>query len=100
MGPAPRGLAASAATGGKLDPDLVIIDAVLVRAFGGGDLTGPSPVDRRKKRSKHTLRSTAWSAAGHPHGGSQCQRPPADHPAGEGLPQGDGQAGSAQGVAR
>ena len=40
---------------GKLDPDLVIIDAVLVRAFGGGDLTGPSPVDRRKKGSKHTL---------------------------------------------
>jgi transposase len=40
---------------GKLDPDLVIIDAVLVRAFGGGDLTGPSPLDRRKKGSKHTL---------------------------------------------
>jgi transposase len=40
---------------GKLDPDLVIVDAVLVRAFGGGDLTGPSPVDRRKKGSKHTL---------------------------------------------
>jgi transposase len=40
---------------GKLDPDLVIIDAVMVRAFGGGDPTGPSPVDRRKKGSKHTL---------------------------------------------
>ena len=40
---------------GKLDPDLVIIDAVIVRAFGGGELTGPSPVDRRKKGSKHTL---------------------------------------------
>ena len=39
----------------KLDPDLVIIDAVLVRAFGGGELTGPSPVDRRKKGTKHTL---------------------------------------------
>jgi transposase len=39
----------------KLDPDLVIIDAVLVRAFGGGESTGPSPVDRRKKGSKHTL---------------------------------------------
>jgi len=34
---------------GKLDPDLVIVDAVLVRAFGGGELTCPSPVDRRKK---------------------------------------------------
>jgi transposase len=34
---------------GKLDPDLVIVDAVLLRAFGGGELTGPSPVDRRKK---------------------------------------------------
>jgi transposase len=39
----------------KLDPDLVIVDAVMVRAFGGGDLTGPSPVDRRKKGTKHTL---------------------------------------------
>src|SRR5437764_7145249 len=34
---------------GKLDPDLVIVDAVIVRAFGGGEQTGPSPVDRRKK---------------------------------------------------
>ena len=40
---------------GKLDPDLVIIDAVIVRAFGGGELIGPSPVDRRKKGWKHTL---------------------------------------------
>ena len=56
---------------GKLDPDLVIIDAVLVRAFGGGDRTGPSPVDRRKKGSKtHADGGPAWGAAGHPHGGS------------------------------
>src|SRR6266511_413545 len=40
---------------GKLDPDLVLVDAVIVRAFGGGELTGPSPVDRRKMGSKHTL---------------------------------------------
>lgn len=40
---------------GKLDPDLVIVDSVILRAFGGGELTGPSPVDRRKKGSKHTL---------------------------------------------
>ena len=39
----------------QLDPDLVIVDTVLVRAFGGGEDTGPSPVDRRKKGSKHTL---------------------------------------------
>lgn len=39
----------------KLDPNLVIVDSVMVRAFGGGELTGPSPVDRRKKGSKHTL---------------------------------------------
>jgi transposase len=39
----------------QLDPDLVIVDSVLVRAFGGGEATGPSPVDRRKKGSKHTL---------------------------------------------
>jgi transposase len=40
---------------GQLDPDLVIVDAVIVRAFGGGERTGPSPVDRRKKGTKHTL---------------------------------------------
>jgi transposase len=40
---------------GKLDPGLVVIDSVMVRAFGGGEATGPSPVDRRKKGSKHTL---------------------------------------------
>src|SRR3954451_532907 len=39
----------------QLDPDLVIVDRVIVRAFGGGELTGPSPVDRGKKDSKHTL---------------------------------------------
>ena len=40
---------------GKLDTDTVIIDAVTVRAFGGGEATGPSPVDRKKKGTKHTL---------------------------------------------
>src|SRR3954469_15435480 len=40
---------------GKLDPDLVIVDSVYVRAFGGGQATGPSPVDRRKPGTKHTL---------------------------------------------
>jgi transposase len=40
---------------GKLDPDLVIVDAVILRAFGGGEQTGRSPVDRGKKGSKHTL---------------------------------------------
>lgn len=39
----------------KLDPDWVIIDGVQVRAFGGGEQTGPSPVDRRKKGTKYTL---------------------------------------------
>ncbi len=40
---------------GKLDPGVVIVDSVYVRAFGGGEATGPSPVDRRKKGSKLTL---------------------------------------------
>ena len=40
---------------GKLDADAVIVDGVTVRAFGGGEATGPSPVDRRKKGTKHTL---------------------------------------------
>jgi transposase len=40
---------------GKLDTSTVIIDSTQVRAFGGGDKTGPSPVDRRKKGTKYTL---------------------------------------------
>jgi transposase len=39
----------------KLDPSLVVVDGVMVRAFGGGETTGPSPVDRRKLGTKHTL---------------------------------------------
>jgi transposase len=39
----------------KLAPDLVIVDSVLIRAFGGGERTGPSPVDRRKKGTKLAL---------------------------------------------
>jgi transposase len=31
------------------------VDAAIVRAFGGGDPTGPSPLDRGKKGTKHTL---------------------------------------------
>src|SRR6266849_6973026 len=31
------------------------IDTTQVRAFGGGDATGPSPVDRRKPGTKYTL---------------------------------------------
>lgn len=40
---------------GKLDADTVIVDGVIVRAFGGGEGTGPSPVDRRKAGTKYTL---------------------------------------------
>jgi transposase len=40
---------------GKLDPHLAVVDSVIVRAFGGGEATGPSPVDRRKLGTKHTL---------------------------------------------
>ena len=39
----------------KLDPETAIVDSVIVRAFGGGEETGPSPVDRRKSGTKHTL---------------------------------------------
>lgn len=39
----------------RLDPDIAIIDSVYTRAFGGGEKTGPSPVDRRKKGTKYTL---------------------------------------------
>lgn len=40
---------------GGLEHDTAVVDSVTVRAFGGGDATGPSPVDRRKQGSKHTL---------------------------------------------
>lgn len=40
---------------GELEHETVIVDGVLVRAFGGGEATGPSPVDRRKSGSKHTV---------------------------------------------
>lgn len=40
---------------GQLHLETAIIDTTQVRAFGGGDATGPSPVDRRKKGTKYTL---------------------------------------------
>ena len=49
LGPNPRREADT------LDPGLVVVDSVTVRAFGGGEATGPSPVDRRKPGTKHTL---------------------------------------------
>ena len=59
---------------GKLDPDLVIVDAAILRAFGGGDSTGPSPVDRGRKGAKHTLLvDRNGGAPGDPHGGGQRQ---------------------------
>ena len=39
----------------QLAPELVIVDAVILRAFGGGDSTGASPVDRGRKGTKHSL---------------------------------------------
>lgn len=40
---------------GQLELQIAIVDSVTVRAFGGGEETGPSPVDRRKLGTKHTL---------------------------------------------
>ena len=40
---------------GKLDAEVAIVDSTQTRAFGAGDLTGPSPVDRAKPGTKHTL---------------------------------------------
>ena len=75
--------------------------ACIVRAFGGGEQTGPSPVDRRKTgHEAHAAGRPARGAAGDPHGRGQRQRPHPDHPAGAGLPEGRGQAGPAEGVAR
>ena len=40
---------------GLLDTSLAIADGVILRAFGGGAASGPSPVGRRKPGTKHTL---------------------------------------------
>ncbi|MFO1006400.1 MAG: IS5 family transposase [Planctomycetaceae bacterium] len=40
---------------GCLSGSVVLIDSTHVRAFGGGDRSGPSPVDRRKLGTKLTL---------------------------------------------
>jgi len=48
---------------GILEAELAIVDSVMVRAFGGGDATGPSPVDRRKLGTKHTLARTISRAS-------------------------------------
>ena len=39
----------------QLSHETVVIDSAQVRAFGGGDRSGPSPVDRRKKGVKYTM---------------------------------------------
>lgn len=39
----------------ELHLETAIIDSTQVRAFGGGEATGPSPVDRRKRGTKYTL---------------------------------------------
>jgi transposase len=39
----------------KLDAETAVVDAVTVRAFGGGDGTGRNPTDRGKKGTKYTL---------------------------------------------
>lgn len=39
----------------ELHLETAIVDSTQVRAFGGGEATGPSPVDRRKKGTKFTL---------------------------------------------
>src|ERR1700712_5581515 len=51
----PAALLAGLKRAGRLVLDTVIIDGVTVRAFGGGEATGPSPVDRRKPGTKHTI---------------------------------------------
>lgn len=40
---------------GKLDLDIVIIDGVTVRDFGGGEAAGPTPVDRGRPGAKHAV---------------------------------------------
>ena len=42
---------------GRLELETTMIDSAQVRAFGGGDRSGPSPVDRRKPGTKYTVLS-------------------------------------------
>ncbi len=39
----------------KLEADVAVVDSTQTRALGSGELTGPSPVDRAKPGTKHTL---------------------------------------------
>jgi hypothetical protein len=39
----------------ELEPELVVVDSIIVRAFGGGELTCPSPVDDGNEGAKHTI---------------------------------------------
>ena len=39
----------------KIDFHRFVVDSTHIRAVGGGEETGPSPVDRRKKGSKHEV---------------------------------------------
>lgn len=48
---------------GAVDWERAAIDSSSVRAVGGGEATGPSPVDRRKPGSKHHLMVDAKSGA-------------------------------------
>lgn len=85
---------------GKLDPDTVIVDAVLVRASAAARRPAPAPW----AAGTRAARTRSWSI------GSGCrrrcgrrgqrQRPHADHPHRAGLPRGQGQAGQAEGDAR
>jgi transposase len=63
------GLLAALKRAGKLDLDTVIIDGVTVRAFGGGEATGPSPVD-------------PWVGGSGSDQGRCTFRPPVGYPAG------------------
>lgn len=40
---------------GELEHETAIVDAVLIRAHGGGDKTGPNPAERGKPGTKQTL---------------------------------------------
>ena len=78
---------------GKLGADTVVVDGVTLRAFGGGEATGLSPVDRSRKGTKQSLmvdrrgvplaiRTTGANASDH----RQIIPPVLDSPRGGGRP--------------
>jgi transposase len=66
----------------RIDWARALIDSSFVRARGGGGRTGPSPVDRRKRGTKHQIITDAGGIPLVADTTRQCPRRQSDDPAG------------------